>query len=199
LFLQRHYGNPFKIASTGTLAAVKLSAAVSDAVAVVRARWHLRGAHFGSWRVRLRGRPVIRRGGEVIIHDRVLMLSNVARLEIGAEPGGRLEIGERTFINYGVSVFATKSITIGPRCQIGPYSVILDNAWHQLSPEHRMDRPDSQPVVIGENVWLASRVVVLPGVTIGDGSVIAAGAVVTTDIPPRSFAAGVPARVIRTL
>ena len=77
--------------------------------------------------------------------------------------------------------------------------MIIDNDFHSLSPEQRDIQPPSKPITIGDNVWLGGHVIVLPGVTIGDGSVIGAGSVVTGDIPPRSLAVGTPAKVIRTL
>jgi acetyltransferase-like isoleucine patch superfamily enzyme len=74
--------------------------------------------------------------------------------------------------------------------------VILDSAGHYVDFSQRRERPPAKPVVIEESVWLASRVMVLPGVTIGRNSQIAAGSVVTSDIPADSLAAGVPARVL---
>jgi maltose O-acetyltransferase len=75
----------------------------------------------------------------------------------------------------------------------------MDNDFHRLEPERRLERPDSAPIILGENVWLGARVIVLSGVTISAGSVIGPGSVVTRDIPPRTVAAGVPARVIKEL
>jgi maltose O-acetyltransferase len=68
-----------------------------------------------------------------------------------------------------------------------------------MEPERRNEMPASAPIVLEENVWIGIRAIVLRGVTIGQGSVIGAGSVVVNDVPPRSLAAGVPARVIRTL
>jgi maltose O-acetyltransferase len=75
----------------------------------------------------------------------------------------------------------------------------MDNDFHRLEPERRNERPESKPIVLEDNVWLGGRVIVLAGVTIGEDSVIGAGSVVTSDIPPKVIAAGVPARVIRGL
>jgi maltose O-acetyltransferase len=77
--------------------------------------------------------------------------------------------------------------------------MIMDNNFHRLEPERRLETPPSAPVHLGENVWLGGRVIVLPGVTIGDHSVVAAGSVVTHDVPERTIVAGVPARIVRTL
>jgi acetyltransferase-like isoleucine patch superfamily enzyme len=139
------------------------------------------------------------RGGTIVIGDRVQLFSTVARLEIGAPQGGELHIGERSLVNFGASIVATSSITIGAECQIGPYVMIFDNAWHCIEPERRLERPPSEPVVIENNVWLGTRVIVMPGVTIGEGACVGAGSVVTKDVPRRAFVAGVPARLVRNL
>jgi len=126
-------------------------------------------------------------------------VSNVARIELAAGPEGVLEIGARSLINYGCSIAAMNRVTIGERCLIGPHCMIIDSAFHDVDPDRRLDPPVGDPITIGENVWLGARVIVLPGVTIGDDSVIGIGSIVTADVPARSLAVGVPARVIRTL
>jgi len=178
---------------------VTLAEFADDVRGVVAAHvWLRRADHLGA-RVRCWGRPVIRNGGRLIIGDRVRLRSTVARTELETTPGGTLEIGEGTFINYGSSIAASDRVTIGARCLLGTYTLVMDNAFHRLEPERRMERPKSAPVVLEDNVWLGARAIVLPGVTIGTDSVIAAGSVVTRDIPPRHLAAGVPARIVRRL
>lgn len=110
--------------------------------------------------------------------------------------GGRLEIGDHSYINDGVNICSAQSIVIGPHSRIADMVVIYDTDFHQIAPDSPVRRGN---VVIGRNVWIGARAMILPGVTIGDHSVIAAGAVVTKDIPGRSIAAGSPATVIRTL
>ena len=171
----------------------------SNGWGVISARWHLRRVTTLGKNVRLWGTPSIKNRGEMVIHDRVRLVSTVARLELVSEAGACLEIGEGTYINYGGSIAALQLVSIGPNCSIGTYVVIMDNDYHKLEPEHRYERPESSPVHLEENVWLGARVIVLRGVTIGSGSVIGAGSVVTRDIPPRCLAAGVPAKVIRRL
>jgi acetyltransferase-like isoleucine patch superfamily enzyme len=170
-----------------------------DARAVVRARWYLRDAeHVGS-RVRLRGRPVVSARGRLIIHDRVQLVSTVATLELVVEDGARLEIGERSLVNFGTSIVAANCVTVGPRCLIGTHCMIMDTPFHNVDPNRRLEPPPSEAIEIGENVWIGARVIVMPGVTIGDDCAIGAGSVVTHDVPPKSLAAGVPAKVIRAL
>lgn len=168
-------------------------------MAAIRARWYLRGAtHLGS-RVRIWGKPAVTNRGRMIIEERVILVSTITPLELVSEKGGELTIGARTFINYGCSISASKSVSIGPDCHLGTYVIMLDNDFHYIEPERRLERPPSQPIVLEEKVWLCSRVIVLRGVTIGAGSVIGAGSIVSKDIPPRTLAVGSPARPIRDI
>ncbi len=173
--------------------------AIGAAVAVARARWYLRGAKSLGPKVRVWGRPAVKARGTLIVRDRARIVSTIATTELVADEGGTLEIGVSAFINYGCSISAGKLVRIGARCNIGTNCMIIDNAFHELDPERRHLRPESQPIILEENVWLGGRVIVLPGVTIGRDSVIGAGSVVTTNIPAGVIAAGVPAKVIRTL
>jgi len=170
-----------------------------NGLAVLNARWALRKAdHLGD-RVRLRGRPVVRNGGRMIINSRVQLISTVATLELVSDPGGVLEIGEATLVNFGCSLAATALVRIGADCHIGPYTLILDNAYHRVEPERRLERPPSEPIIIEDNVWIGARAILMPGVTIGRDSCVGAGSVVTTSVEPRTLVAGVPARPIRAL
>ncbi len=116
--------------------------------------------------------------------------------EFGATRNAELVLGQRVFINTGATIVANHSITLGDDCLIGDYVAIFDTDHHQLEP----GRPKRVAAVrLGDNVWVGRSATILPGVTIGDHAVVAAGAVVTEDIPARTLVAGVPARPIRTL
>jgi acetyltransferase-like isoleucine patch superfamily enzyme len=167
--------------------------------AVLRARWYLRNANYVGARVRVWGQPKIRNGGTIRIGNRTQLISHTWTLELSASSGATLDIGDRVFINYGSTLGATKLIRIGPRCAIGSHAIIIDNDFHTIDPERRYDVPASAPIIIEENVWLGARVIVLRGVTIGAHSVIGAGSVVTRNIPPRSVAVGLPARVVKSI
>lgn len=171
---------------------------IRNIYAVLNARWYLRSAELEP-KVRLWGKPEISNVGRLIIEDRVRLNSKVATLELSTGPEGTLKIGSGAFINYGTSIGALKHVEIGKECNIGTYCILMDNDFHRLEPERRKELPESIPIVLEENVWLGARVIVLRGVTIGTGSVIGAGSIVTKDIPPRSLAVGMPARVIREL
>ena len=116
-------------------------------------------------------------------------------VEIWCAREGRLTFGNNVFLNQGVRIACSLEIIIGDNALIGDETVILDNDYHGVA----NSPAKSAPVRIESDVWLGTRVIVLRGVTIGRGSVVGAGAVVTRSIPPHSFAAGVPARVIRTI
>lgn len=166
---------------------------------LLAARWYLRGAEISGGRVRLRGRPAVATRGRLIVGDRVQLVSTVATLELVAESGAVLEIGDRSLVNFGCSIVATESVRIGAHCHIGPYTMMLDNDYHHVDPTRRLERPPSRPIVVEDNVWIGARSIVMPGVTIGRDSCIGAGSVVTRDVAPRTLAAGVPARTIRAL
>ena len=171
----------------------------SDTTAVAAARWYLRHADVVGPRVRVRGRPVVKNWGRMVVGDRTQLVSTIATLELVTMKGGTLDVGPRTLLNYGSSIAAHERVTIGERCLIGTHAIIIDNDFHRIEPERRLEPPESRPITIEDNVWLGARVIVLGGVTVGAGSCIGAGSVVIDDIPPRSLAVGVPARVIRKL
>jgi len=158
--------------------------------------WYLRRCTRVGKLPRVYGRPHITNLGEIFIGDKFRFFSNTVTSEMVAHPGGRIEIGSGVFLNYGASLSAHRLVRIGDGCQIGSYACMMDNDYHRV--EDRSKPGESRPIVLGENVWLGVRVIVLKGVTIGDNAVIGAGSVVTKDIPANSLAAGMPARVIRT-
>ncbi len=122
--------------------------------------------------------------------------------------GKHTYIGAHFFGNFNLTVQDDAEVTIGDHCDFGP-NVTIVTPVHPMLPDERirMRTADggekrlcyAKPVHIGNNCWLGAGVTVCPGVTIGDGCVIGAGSVVTKDIPPMSFAAGNPCRVIRAL
>ena len=111
-----------------------------------------------------------------------------------------ISIGAGTMLSNNVSLVAMESINIGQNCLIGDMTLIFDCDFHEIDPDRRhSDVGPIEPVIIGDNVWIGSRVIVLRGVTIGNNCVIGAGSVITTSIPENSLAAGVPAKVIRAV
>ena len=111
--------------------------------------------------------------------------------------GKNITVGKNVFINSGCRFQDQGGITIGDGALIG-HNVVLATLNHDFSPEKRSTMHPA-PIIIGKNVWIGANATVVPGVKIGNGAVIAAGAVVTKDIPENSVAAGVPAKVIKYL
>ncbi len=113
--------------------------------------------------------------------------------------GYRIRIGARTFANFGLVALDVAEIDIGDDVQIGP-NVQLLTATHPVEPEPRRAKWEaSRPIVIGNNVWLGGGTIVCPGVSIGDNTVVGAGAVVVRDLPANVVAVGNPARIVRKI
>ena len=96
--------------------------------------------------------------------------------------GLNLEFGERVFVNQNCSFYDLGGITIGDRTMIGP-GVTLTTAGHPVEPHQRFDGITTAPIVIESHVWIGANATITPGVRIGAGSVVAAGAVVAKDVP----------------
>jgi acetyltransferase-like isoleucine patch superfamily enzyme len=116
----------------------------------------------------------------------------------GKQGSAEIVIGDYCLIAPGVRISAAKSIRIGDNCMLAANVIISDSDWHGIYNRVRPFRC-TKPVSIENNVWLGERVIVNKGVTIGENSVIGAGAIVTKNIPANSVAAGNPARVIKTI
>ena len=111
--------------------------------------------------------------------------------------GKNIHIGKRVFINMGCKFQDQGGIFIGDGALIG-HNVVLATLNHAMSPHNRSTMIPA-PIRIGKNVWIGSNAPILPGVTIGDGAIVAAGAVVTRDVPENTIVGGVPARIMRHL
>ncbi|NOT26789.1 MAG: acyltransferase [Acidobacteria bacterium] len=158
-----------------------------------------------------KGLPLIeiRKGGQVFIGKGTQINSlnagyhfnmhSPAKLVADRE-GATIRIGENTRL-HGTCIHAYRSVVIGNHCLIGGNCQILDCSGHELcfdNVENRINTTsDGIPVVVEDCVWMGANCIVLPGVRIGRGSVIAAGSVVTRDIPPMVVAAGNPAKVVQ--
>lgn len=108
-------------------------------------------------------------------------------------PGAVLEfVGKKGFVNTNSTINCFEHIVIGDDCGIGDNVTICDSNHHSID-----NHVVTSPVVIGNHVWICSNSFILPGVHIGDGAVVAAGAVVTEDVPPHCLVGGVPAKVLK--
>lgn len=155
-------------------------------------RGFLKGGKFkGSKRLlRLeKGVRVLQRGGTVTVGDKVLLHRYV---KLSAY-GGKITIGNNCYIGDRTEIHAGESVTIGNNVNISWDCNILDRDYHGFESETER----IAPVTIGDNVWIGCGCFILKGVTIGEGSVVAAGSVVTKDVPEKCLVAGNPARVIK--
>jgi acetyltransferase-like isoleucine patch superfamily enzyme len=107
-----------------------------------------------------------------------------------------LKIGNNTYVAADSKIYASEEIVIGSNCALSWDLTIIDSDFHELSCG-KSATPMTAPIRIGNHVWVGCKTTILKGVTIGDGAVIAAGSVVTKDIPPGCLAAGNPAEVIK--
>ena len=113
--------------------------------------------------------------------------------------GSNVSIGDNVFINFNAVILDCAAVTIGDGTQLGP-SVQLLAADHPRDPQTRRDLLElARPISIGSNVWLGAAAIVLPGVSVGDDSIIGAGSVVSRDIPSGVLAVGNPCGVVRDL
>lgn len=109
----------------------------------------------------------------------------------------RLTLGNNSYVNRNTEIRSTVSITIGDDVAIACGVLIMDTDSHTLVSGDGKKNALSSPVTIGNHVWIGARSIILKGVTVGDGAVIAAGAIVVRDVPPNTVVAGNPARVIK--
>jgi acetyltransferase-like isoleucine patch superfamily enzyme len=142
----------------------------------------------------------IRGRGDIVLGDDVL-LDGKCSITFAARfvDRPRLEVGDRTGIGHGCVFTVGKLIRIGRNCRISSDVWVFDSHGHPTDPDRRRaglppDESDVHPVEIGDNVWIGRRAIIFPGVTIGSGSAVSAGAVVTSDVPPDTVVAGNPAR-----
>jgi|AZIG01.1.fsa_nt_gi acetyltransferase-like isoleucine patch superfamily enzyme len=139
--------------------------------------------------VKIRGRAEIVLGNRVAFREGVFIGGN-----------GKLFIGDATSINENTIIACTQYVEIGSNCMFAPrcYVLDVDHKFSDASIPINQQGYEQSPVKIGDDVWFGTGVVVVKGVTIGNGCVIAANSVVTEDIPAYSIAAGSPARVLRS-
>jgi len=153
------------------------------------------------------GKTVFRRapGSALVIGERCIFRSALWSNQVGVDrpcqistlrPGALLSVGATCGFS-GTVLAAAESIVLGERVVCGANVTITDTDWHGVRPDERRAAPKSAPVEVGNDVWIGLNVLVLKGVRIGEGSVIAAGSVVTRDVPEGVVAAGSPAVVVR--
>ena len=126
----------------------------------------------GAWARTIGGGPHIENRGRIEIGAHVVLASTFSPVQLVTGPSGRIEIGSGVTINFGTQISARRLVRLGNDVSVGPYCVISDDT---LEPG-ALEALAGLPIEIGTGAWLAGRVTVLPGATIGAGSVITAGA-----------------------
>jgi acetyltransferase-like isoleucine patch superfamily enzyme len=158
----------------------------------LKARWVLRGATRVGRSAHVLGRPTVN-ATDLEVGDHFKIWSGHRKTLISG--WGRIRFGDRCFVNCGTVLISTCEIVVGDDVAMANEVMVLDSDSHGVE-----GRPHREaPVRIGDGSWLGNRAMVLPGVTIGKRVLVAAGAVVTRDVPDDTLVAGNPARVVRSL
>lgn len=112
--------------------------------------------------------------------------------------GNEIRVGQNVFVNQNCTFYDLGGLDIGDDVMIGP-NVSIITASHPLDPAQRRAATIGKPIAIERNVWIAAGATIIGGVTVGENSVVAAGSVVTKDIPANTLVGGNPARIIRSI
>jgi acetyltransferase-like isoleucine patch superfamily enzyme len=158
----------------------------------LKARWSLRKVDKRGKRAIVLGSPVVD-GSDMQVGDDFKVWSGHRTTLISG--WGKLRFGDRVFVNVGTTIIAVEEIVVGDDVAFANEVYVMDSDSHGVE-----GRPHRQaPIHIGDGCWIGARAMILPGVTIGKRVLVAAGAVVTRDVPDDSLVAGNPARVVRAL
>ncbi len=139
---------------------------------------------------------MIKSKGSITLGDQVAIWSVFEKTKLLVHPGAQLQVGDFSRLN-GVHISVKESVTIGKDVRIGPYTLIMDSDFHDI--QYHDIPGKSFPIAIEDNVWIASKAIILKGVKIGEGAIVSAGAVVTKDVEPYTLVGGVPAKVIKKI
>lgn len=136
---------------------------------------------------------VIKKNAQIEIGDKVNLHRCVKLSAYGTDQNSSLKIGKNVSVGDRTEIHAGKSVSIGDDTLIAWDCCIMDRDYHKFMSESE----NYKEVTIGSHVWIGAKAMILKGVNIGDGAVVAAGAVVTKDVPPKCLAAGNPAKIIK--
>lgn len=158
----------------------------------LKAKWSLRKVDKVGKRAIVLGNPVVD-GSDMQVGDDFKVWSGHRTTLISG--WGKLRFGDRVFVNVGTTIISVEEIIVGDDVAFANEVYVIDSDSHGVE-----GRPHRQaPIRIGDGCWIGARAMILPGVTLGNRVLVAAGAVVTRDVPDDSLVAGNPARVVRTL
>jgi maltose O-acetyltransferase len=159
-------------------------------------RWYLRRATTLGKIVFTNEKPKVINKGTLRIGNVTRIWSSVNQTRLSVGKGGILEIGDNCRIN-GPTISANNKVIIGNHCRIAPHVIIMDDDFHDVN--NRQAGGKGGEIIIKDYAWVATRAMVLKGVTIGRRAVVASGAVVTKDVPDYAVVGGVPAKILRYL
>lgn len=125
------------------------------------------------------------------------VIQSFEAVRIECLPNAVLEIGHKTYINHDSEIRCREHITIGNNVNIAYGVLIQDSDFHTMYDEKGIAKPETLPIVIEDDVWIGANAIILKGVTLGKGCVVAAGSVVTKSVPAHCLVGGNPARVIK--
>jgi acetyltransferase-like isoleucine patch superfamily enzyme len=170
-------------------------------VARARAELSLRLARARGEKIEWAGKPLFHEGwpifsskGRIVLGLDCRLRGGPVRTRLVARPSALIELGDYVGIGFGSEITAAQLVRVGDYTRIGPLVSIYDTSFH---PVDEGEEVKTAPVEIGKNVWIGRQAMIFAGVSIGDHSVVASGAVVTHSIPPRTVVAGNPAKVVR--
>jgi len=174
-----------------------LNLSVKGGINILLAKWYLRKCTALGKLISVNQKPLIINHGIINLGDEVRIWSNIQQTKIFVDQGGTLTVGKNSRIN-GVHISVSDQIQIGDNVRIAPYCIIIDNDYHKLE-DHFSNEGTKKPIIIEDDVWITMNCMIMKGVRIGKGAVIAAGAVVTRDVAPYTVVGGVPAKLIKRL
>lgn len=134
-----------------------------------------------------------KKNAEILVGNKVFLHRHVKLSAWGTDQKAKISIGDRTYIGDRTEIHAGAHVSIGNDTVIAWDVCIMDRDYHKLN----ADMEVYKPVTIGNHVWIGCHSIILKGITVGDGAVVAAGSVVTHDVPPGALVGGNPARIIK--
>src|SRR5690606_15656443 len=150
---------------------------IQSGVRVMLAKWYLRKCTSLGKLISVNQKPLIINQGIIHLGDEVRIWSNINKTKIFVDKEGILTVGKNSRIN-GVHLSVSQGVQIGCNVRIAPYCIIIDNDYHKVD-DHFSDDGSKKPIIIEDDVWITMNCMIMKGVRIGKGAVIAAGAVVT--------------------
>lgn len=167
---------------------------ISETIKVLRGKFkRIKLDKCGNWFRSGKGVRILKKNGSIKLGYKVQLHRHVKLSAWGTEGFAEIIIGDNSYIGDRTEIHAGKRVKIGSGCNIAWDVCIMDRDYHKFNSYEE----EIKPVVIKDNVWIGCRSIILKGVTIGQGAVIAAGSIVTTDVAPKTLVGGNPAGTLK--